>query len=84
MHTFYDDPDKHRIAWVMGCSRCGAENRELRFDSEAVGLREAVDMEDPRTQRFLEVNKFTAPFIFGKDGAKDHKEAKAAAKDFWS
>lgn len=71
--NFKDGMHNHQINWVMKCDRCGKTNEEIRWDSEAVGLREAVDMEDPRVLTLLDLNKDTARF---------HMEPEEVT-DFW-
>lgn len=67
---FQDGPYSHEIYWNMVCDYCG-KREKVRFDSRSVGLRESVDIEDPRVMQFLDVNQHTAPYLFGKDEAKE-------------
>ena len=70
---FKDGVHDHEIFWLMKCDRCGAEHKR-RFDSGEVGLREAVQLEDPRVLSLLDLNKDTARFHLGKDAVKDFWE----------
>lgn len=67
---FEDGPDKHEIYWDMVCDRCGAKRKE-RFDSEAVGCRQAVDVEDPRVLKNLALDKHSARFLLPDDDVQD-------------
>jgi hypothetical protein len=64
--NFKDGPRAHEIYWEMGCDRCGAKTTK-RFDSYEVGLRQAVDMEDPRVLRALDFNERTVRFHLPKE-----------------
>ena len=68
---FEENQYTHRIFWIMKCDRCGAVSTERRLDSGALGLREAVDLEDPRVLTLLDLNKQTARFHLPADDVAD-------------
>jgi hypothetical protein len=67
---FNDGKDSHEIYWKMRCDRCGATHNR-RFDSSAVGLRQAVQLEDPRVLKSLELTNQTARFHLPSDDVAD-------------
>ena len=67
---FRDNQWKHEIYQIHLCDRCG-ERVERRYDSGEVGLREAVEPEDPRVLKYLELNKKTARFHMDEDDRKN-------------
>lgn len=62
---FFDSCDNHEIYWNLKCDRCGLKTKK-RWDSRAVGLKEAVDIEDPRVLNLLELNRYTKKYLLGK------------------
>ena len=67
---FFDSPFKHEIFWNVLCDRCGARAKK-RWDSAEVGIREAVQIEDPRVLRHLDLTSQTAKYKLGEDLAKE-------------
>jgi len=67
---FNDSPWSHEIYWKMKCDRCGATHRR-RFDRSEIGIRRAVDLEDPRVLPTLEWTKDTARFHLPDDDVKE-------------
>ena len=63
---FQDDQYKHSIYHLYICDRCGKQYKE-HLDSAHVGIREAVDMEDPRVKKATRITPETARFHFDKD-----------------
>lgn len=62
-----DGLNSHETFWIMKCDRCGKTDNSIRFDSRAVGLRQSVDLEDPRVLDLLDLNKDTARFHLPAD-----------------
>ena len=63
---FKDDENKHSLAHVYLCDRCGRRHEE-RLDSGAVGLRECADPEDPRVKQSLKWTDDSVRFHLSKE-----------------
>jgi hypothetical protein len=70
---FDDSPWSHEIYWKMKCDRCGQTGKK-RYDSAEVGLRQAVDPQDPRVIKYLELKHETARFHLPQDDVKNFWE----------
>ena len=67
---FEDSPYEHKLYWQMKCDRCGATS-EKRWDSHEVGLRQAVDPEDPRVTRNMAWDKQSVRFLLPEEDRKN-------------
>ena len=70
---FQDGLHTHKIYWRLQCDRCGKIEHK-RWDSKEVGLRQAVEMEDPRVLKYLTLDENTARFILDDDEVKNFWE----------
>lgn len=71
---FSDSPYTHEIYWNMQCDRCGAKAKK-RWDSNEVGLRQAVDIQDPRVLPNLEWTPETVRFHLPSEDVKEFWES---------
>ena len=69
--NFRDNGDTHEIFWVMKCDRCGLTREDIRWDSHAVGLRQCVELENPKVLNLLDLNEQTARFHLPADDVVD-------------
>jgi hypothetical protein len=70
---FKDSMNDHAIYWKMQCDRCG-KIEHVDFSSQALGLRQAVQVENPEVLQFLELTDQTARFLLDDDDVKNFWE----------